>query len=314
MRSHTRPYLGHATLPMHVTEHKIWTAWPWPFCSSLPLQDFHPAPLRPPYPISGVIPSAYAKFSSLRQLLLNQNSLSGVLPPELAEMSSLEVLDISSNAAITGPIPEAWGCGAWRHSLRELVMWGCDLTGALPQLEGMVALEILVIHGNRMVGPLPASVGPAMRELRLSHNPLNCEIPLQWGDFPLMEVLEIDGCELHGHIPRSLLGSNTIKDLNLADNPGLIKDFDADEIMHVSPLKLPRPSEVLSAAEVTEVLDDWNDESEDEGGFWVEGEGEGEGEGKAKPMKKQGSFRRDAEGGPPLTTREPRARRGSITL
>ncbi|MCD9645935.1 hypothetical protein HAX54_035355 [Datura stramonium] len=94
------------------------------------------------------------RFSSLRELRLQNNFLNGTFHESFRQISSLEYLDLSNNQ-MTGSLPDL----ALFPSLRELHLRSNHFYGMIPQGLGRLSeLKILDVSFNRLQG-LPESLG-----------------------------------------------------------------------------------------------------------------------------------------------------------
>ena len=119
--------------------------------------------------LTGPIPAALGDLTSLRWLFLDRNALTGPIPAELGSLLNLTTLDLSRND-LTGPIPAALGR---LENLGGLSLAGNDLTGPVPAALGNLAsLASLVLGENDLTGPLPAELGRLenLQRLDLSYN------------------------------------------------------------------------------------------------------------------------------------------------
>jgi tRNA A-37 threonylcarbamoyl transferase component Bud32 len=102
--------------------------------------------------LSGLIPTAVAKLSSLYELNLSQNYLSGPIPPDIGKLQELQsLLDLSRNN-LSGHIPASLGS---LSKLEDLNLSHNALVGAVPsQLAGMSSLVQLDLSSNQLEGKL----------------------------------------------------------------------------------------------------------------------------------------------------------------
>ena len=84
--------------------------------------------------LRGEIPAALGNLSSLEKLQLNDNLLEGAIPQELGNLANLTDLDLSSNAALSGCMPEESPVGfctpptnlQWRREASRTVVLSWD--------------------------------------------------------------------------------------------------------------------------------------------------------------------------------------------
>ena len=189
--------------------------------------------------LSGTIPAALSRLSSLQRLLLNRNELTGSIPAELGDLDSLVVLNLHSNMlsgaipnlsgmtsledlylssnGLSGGIPESLGA---MTSVKELWLWGNDLSGSIPDLSGMTSLKMLKLQSNGLSGGVPMWLGSmaSLRHLYIHDNPLGGEIPEQLGQNTTLRYLWLHSSQLIGEIPEELAGMTGLVDLNLRNN------------------------------------------------------------------------------------------------
>ena len=169
--------------------------------------------------LEGSLPvSARDAWTPLRHVLttldLSHNQLRGTIPPALGECDALTHLNLSGNT-LTGTVPERLCTGLPR--LRSLLLHRNRLRGPLPgsnvlQLWSRSLTTLDMSHnalGRGAAGadePLPAALGGLSRlqELWLSNNDIPGEIPPSLGCLTLLRRLVLSNNRLHGCVPPEL--------------------------------------------------------------------------------------------------------------
>ena len=144
--------------------------------------------------LNGTLPPDLGDVSMLTELNLRSNDLTGSIPASLNRLSNLTVLNLHSNL-LTGEIPDlsgtmlrelylnknrrklaedsyvgglTGGVPEWLNTMtdmKELWLWGNELTGTLPDLSSMTSLERLKLNGNMVSGFDAAKLPSGLRWL-----------------------------------------------------------------------------------------------------------------------------------------------------
>ncbi|KAK6145746.1 hypothetical protein DH2020_022566 [Rehmannia glutinosa] len=183
------------------------------------------------------LPSDLQNSAQLKNLTLMSCNLGGPLPEFLGNMSSLEVLKLSLNK-LTGGIPESFrGClvtTLWLNEQSE------GMTGPIDIVTSMGSLTSLWLHGNHFSGKIPENIG----------------------DLVSLLDLNLNGNDLVGLIPASLVNMDLVHlDLNNNHFMGPIPKFKAVNAKYKSnPFCLPDPgvSCAPNVMALLEFLDDVN--------------------------------------------------------
>ena len=176
--------------------------------------------------LTGTLPPALGRLSSLAALDLHGNNLTGPIPPALGDLSNLVRLFLSNNN-LTGPIPPALGD---LSNLKELILFANDLTGPIPRALGdLSSLVVLFLHHNNLTGPIPPALGAlsSLRHLSLSSNNLAGPLPPALGDLSGLGILQLDFNNLTGALPLSLANLQYLEQLYIDNNAGLCASADA---------------------------------------------------------------------------------------
>ena len=149
-------------------------------------------------------------------LHLNSINMVGTLPTQLGNLTALEQLDLAASPQLTGQIPDLSGLTA----LQQLSMWDNQLTGEIPDwLGSLTALTLVALSGNQLEGAIPdLSNLSSLETLNLGGNQLTGAIPDLLGSLTALEFLNLSGNELTGAIPDSLGSLTALEFLYLSHN------------------------------------------------------------------------------------------------
>ena len=146
--------------------------------------------------LTGSIPAGVSGMTSLRELVLDRNSLSGPIPVELGNMSNLRRFAANRNQ-LTGSIPAELGN---MRQLHTLGLANNDLSGTLPsELGNLKQLERLSLHDNEQLsGPVPSSIGGLSKLYRLAiaHTGMSGTLPSSLTNLSAMYEFFSDGTTL----------------------------------------------------------------------------------------------------------------------
>ncbi len=127
-------------------------------------------------------------------IYLRAAGLAGVLPSGITALNGLESLTLTDN----------------------------DLSGDIPDLNGLDSIKVLVLGGNAFTGAIPASLGDldSLLRLWLHRNDGGFEggIPAELGNLSNIRYLMLYGNDIVGGIPASLANATNLKALYLHDN------------------------------------------------------------------------------------------------
>jgi Leucine-rich repeat (LRR) protein len=141
----------------------------------------------------GKLSESLADLDQLRILNVSHNLLRGYLPGKLFGLQKLEILDLSNNYFV-GPIPG-----------------GSDLP----------LIRYVDISKNNFNGTLYATIfetSPHFQVLNLANNYFTGEVPASFGSCYYLQHLFLDGNDLTGNFPESLLQLRDLHTLNIQDN------------------------------------------------------------------------------------------------
>ncbi|GMH05799.1 hypothetical protein Nepgr_007639 [Nepenthes gracilis] len=151
---------------------------------------------------------------SMNYLDLSQNSITGGLE-DLRSWPSLRYVNLHSNR-LQGPMPilplfvEFFKASNNRLA-REIPLSICDLT----------ILRVLDLSHNRLSGEMPQCMGNfifTLLLLNLGSNNLHGSIPWTFGINSVLTTLVLNGNQLEGRLPRSLVNCTQLKLLDLGNN------------------------------------------------------------------------------------------------
>ena len=176
--------------------------------------------------LTGTLPPALGALTNLEYLELSNNNLTGPIPPALGNLSNLVRLFLSNNN-LTGPIPPALGD---LSNLKELILFANDLTGPIPPALGdLSSLVVLFLHHNNLTGPIPPALGAlsSLRHLSLRSNNLAGPLPPALGDLSGLGILDLANNNLTGALPLSLANLQYLEQLYIDNNAGLCASANA---------------------------------------------------------------------------------------
>ena len=167
--------------------------------------------------LSGAVPAALGRLSSLQLLEFSANKLTGDIPAALGDLSDLENLYLDRNA-LSGPIPSVLGD---LSNLRSLVLGLNALTGSIPvELERLSNLTSLYLAANDLTGTIPPGLGnlSELIELVLESNNLRGSIPPELGQLSRVISFNLGDNNLTGPVPPELGGLTNVSSLVLRFN------------------------------------------------------------------------------------------------
>ena len=206
--------------------------------------------------LAGSIPADLGDVDRLTRLNLRSNDLSGAIPASLGNLRYLEVLNLHSNR-LNGPIPDLsrtslqelylannvrWNRDAngervsrvtgtgltgvvpvWLNRMTNMTvlwLWGNNLDGFIPNLDGMTRIRELKLQSNALRGDVPAAFANmgSLERLYLHDNALSGPIPAAFGRHTTLLRLWLDRNQLTGTIPAALGNMTNLRTLNLRDN------------------------------------------------------------------------------------------------
>nr|AMM42954.1 LRR-RLK [Vernicia montana] len=164
--------------------------------------------------LTGEIPDAICKLTSLKALDLSNNILSGKIPPCMGNLSnSLFILNLDSNN-LSGGIPQIWTNGS---KLKIINLGQNKLHGRIPlPLANCMMLESLDLGNNQLDDTFPLWLGalPRLKRLILRSNNLHGVVGRCKSDskFPSLRSIDISSNNLTGELPsQCFLSWNAMK-------------------------------------------------------------------------------------------------------
>lgn len=171
--------------------------------------------------LEGTIPITISSLSHLERLILQGGALtlSGPIPTEIGSLTSLKSLYLGGNK-FTGDIPTTIG------NLTNLIVLSlpdCGLTGTLPStlFSTPRPLQKLYLQNNNLSGSLQKnelSKLTKLRELNLSYNLFDGEMPGDWYKLSELQVLNLSHNKLSGNVKDSIAHIQTLEKVVLHDN------------------------------------------------------------------------------------------------
>ncbi|XVF18543.1 hypothetical protein REPUB_Repub11eG0031500 [Reevesia pubescens] len=168
--------------------------------------------------LKGNVPIEIGNLTSLQKLNLQNNFLKGVIPSTIRHLTSLILLDLSSNK-FTGRLPTLPPSMRW-----FLLLSNNKLDGEIPSsICNLSSIKVLDLSKNNLDGTIPECLGNLSRSLshmNLYMNNFHGKIPGVL--FPpkscLLRSFRINGNQLEGPIPQSLVNCKDLEVLDLGKN------------------------------------------------------------------------------------------------
>ncbi len=161
------------------------------------------------------IEPGFTQNPTLRQIIVEDNTINGGIPEELVNMSSLIILDLSRNE-LDGVIPLITS-----STLVYIDFQRNQLTGNLNNLfEFTTCLESLDLSENNLSGNIPSSIANngQLSFLDISENQLEGELPANFGLLQFMYNLYLNNNNLSGALPGTINNMTHICQFNLSFN------------------------------------------------------------------------------------------------
>ena len=210
--------------------------------------------------LGGPIPPELGDLGRLERLYLSRNRLTDAIPAEVGDLTVLEELDFRSNR-LSGRIPPALGS---LDELRYLALFDNQLTGPIPpELGGLAKLDTLNLHDNQLSGPLPPELGRAakLQGLNLQSNRLTGPIPSEFADLALLKQLILaDNPGLAGPLPVDITALGQLEQL-MTGGTGLCRPTEArfDAWFRTIAERWVVPCERGAAVYLTQTVQSWDD-------------------------------------------------------
>ena len=180
--------------------------------------------------LTGSIPSELGKLSNLRNLHLAENRLSGSIPSSLGQLTNLEHLHLQYNPMLTGPLPRQLTNLGSLESLYIVYTQLC--VPPIPEFETWL-LSIRETYFSKCERPdtewdvlitlYESTDGPNWTNNAnwLSTEPLNQWYGIVTNASGRVEQLTLENNNLSGSIPGELGRLDSLRVLNIANNPSL---------------------------------------------------------------------------------------------
>ncbi|CAL1353010.1 unnamed protein product [Linum trigynum] len=167
--------------------------------------------------LQGSISPSIANLTSLRELLLQDNSFSGEIPAGIGNLAGLQILNLQSNS-ITGEIPRNISACS---NLISLNLGENRLVGNIPDpLVGTSELRHLILEHNNLTGVVPPSLGniSSLEVIAVNFNNLRGTIPESLGRLKILYFLSMGGNSFTGTIPISIYNISSMSVLYFPQN------------------------------------------------------------------------------------------------
>ena len=168
--------------------------------------------------ISGEIPIEIGNLISLERLEMWMNKLSGNISSEIGKFQKLQYLDLYHNN-FSGNIPSSFGN---LTIVTNLYLEENNLQGTIPlSLSKCKNLVELFLNNNNLSGLIsPQVIGLSFSPifLGLSSNQFTGVLPMEIGNFKILEYLNISENMLFGEIPTSLGSCVMLENLGMGRN------------------------------------------------------------------------------------------------
>ncbi|KAB2616009.1 receptor-like protein 2 [Pyrus ussuriensis x Pyrus communis] len=167
---------------------------------------------------TGTFPTSLYSCESLKSINLATNNLEGQIQPEILSLKSLTFLSLSGLTNINGAMKILMHC----KSLQTLLLSHSFNGEEIPTDEGM--LEILIMSGSRITGPIPKSLGtlPKLLFLCMQDNQISGEFPKELCGLPRISnwppTISLSFNHIHGRIPTEIGQMHLVHTLDLSGN------------------------------------------------------------------------------------------------
>ncbi|GAV82812.1 Pkinase domain-containing protein/LRR_1 domain-containing protein/LRRNT_2 domain-containing protein/LRR_4 domain-containing protein [Cephalotus follicularis] len=173
--------------------------------------------------LSGTLSDSVGNLTALRTLSLPYNAFSGQIPANIGGLQFLEVLELQGNN-FSGEIPaNLIGFG----KLRVIDLSDNQLSGSIV-IDKCEFLSHLKLSHNLLVGDIPVEIGRCrnLRTLLINGNFLEGSIPSEIGKIPELRVLDVSRNSLSESIPVELANCRNLSVIVLTN---LVDGFNVEE-------------------------------------------------------------------------------------
>ncbi|CAO2039671.1 unnamed protein product [Urochloa humidicola] len=175
--------------------------------------------------LSGIIPDALTNCSSLAYLDISLNSLVGSISPKFGLLSNLVSVSLADNQ-LAGTIPNELG---QLKNLEYLILGRNRLSGEIPHsIFSLSSLKSLGLDYNMLAkASLPPNIGelfPNLTQITLENNSFEGPIPASLGNALRLQVIDLSRNNFSGQIPASLGNLTNLTKLILNNNHLVARD------------------------------------------------------------------------------------------
>ncbi|KAL3925923.1 MAG: hypothetical protein SGILL_000066 [Bacillariaceae sp.] len=191
--------------------------------------------------LSQIMPPQLGQLKSLKQLLLDRNTLVGPIPRDFGQLEQLEVLYMYENLftgtiatdlghlsdlidfeldmnALSGTVPSE--IGMW-NKLQTFNLGNNTLSGTIPtEIGQMTTVKHIDLFSNDMAGPLPTELGllTSLERLFLEMNSFEGRLPLQIVNLQNLKQLWLFSNKFQGVLSHEIGSLSKLKDLDISKN------------------------------------------------------------------------------------------------
>ncbi|KAK2991186.1 hypothetical protein RJ640_002300 [Escallonia rubra] len=194
--------------------------------------------------LRGAISDDIGNLTSIVSIDMSQNELEGRIPRSIKKLCSLEAINLAYNrlSDTSDVLQMFFGCGV--HSLRDLDLGNCSISGPLPKSLGRLSsLTSLSLYFNQFNGTLPETIGQLSKleklwigdnmlegvvsevhfanlsNLRIfygDNNPLILQVGPKWSPPFQLETLQLQSWHLGSKFPNWLQAQQRLTYLDLS--------------------------------------------------------------------------------------------------
>ncbi|XP_077252283.1 leucine-rich receptor-like protein kinase family protein [Tasmannia lanceolata] len=166
----------------------------------------------------GPLPNDLGECTTLLRVRLGQNYLTGSIPSGFLYLPELLLMELQNNY-LTGRISEE--PTKVPSKLGQLNLSNNRLVGPLPcSIGNFSSLQILLLSGNQITGEIPSELGLLKHvwKLDMSRNNFSGTIPPEIGNCVLLTYLDLSQNQLSGSIPAQITQIRILNYLNISWN------------------------------------------------------------------------------------------------